>query len=70
MEGDVAASVEDVTAGTASAQAHLAFVAGAGRGSLVAATLLATNWLLVAVVVRTPQSAGGAEPALIDWAPQ
>jgi len=66
MEGDVAARIDDVAAGTALAQAHHAFVAGADRGSLVAATLLATSWILVAVVVRTPQGAFGAEPALID----
>jgi EmrB/QacA subfamily drug resistance transporter len=53
-------------AGTALAQAHHAFVAGADRGFLVAATLLATSWLLVAGVVRTPQNAVGAEPALVD----
>jgi predicted MFS family arabinose efflux permease len=53
-------------AGTALAQAHHAFVAGADIGFLVAASLLAASWLLVAVVVRTPQSAVGAEPALID----
>jgi len=49
------------TAGTALQQAHHAFVAGADRGFLVAAIFLATSWLLVAVVVRTPQSAVGAE---------
>ena len=53
-------------AGTAMAQAHHAFVAGADRGFLVAATLLAASWLLVAVVVRTPQSAVGAQRVLID----
>lgn len=37
-------------------QAHHAFVAGADRGFLVSATLLAASWLLVAVVVRTPQN--------------
>lgn len=38
-------------------QAHHAFVAGADRGFLVSATLLAASWLLVAIVVRTPQRA-------------
>jgi hypothetical protein len=41
-------------------------VAGADQGFLVSATLLAASWLLVAVVVRTPQSAVGAAPALVD----
>lgn len=58
------------TAGTAPQQAHHAFVAGADRGFLVAAIFLATSWLLVAVVVRTPQSAVGVEPVQIDWPPR
>jgi EmrB/QacA subfamily drug resistance transporter len=53
-------------ASTALAQAHHAFVAGADRGFLVSASLLATSWLLVAVVVRTPQDAVGAEPTRVD----
>ena len=53
-------------AGTALEQAHHAFVAGADRGFLVAATLLAASWLLVAAVVRSPQNAVSTKPALID----
>lgn len=47
-------------------QAHHAFVAGADRGFLVSASLLAVSWLLVAVVVRTPQGAVAAEPVPVD----
>jgi predicted MFS family arabinose efflux permease len=54
------------TAATTLVQAHHAFVAGADRGFLVAASLLAASWLLVAVVVRTPQRSLGAEPAMVD----
>jgi EmrB/QacA subfamily drug resistance transporter len=54
------------SARTALQQAHHAFVAGADRGFLVAATLLAASWLLVATVVRTPQNAVSTERALID----
>jgi EmrB/QacA subfamily drug resistance transporter len=53
-------------AGTALEQAHHAFVAGADRGFLVAATLLAASWLLVAAVVRTRQNAVGTQPAPTD----
>jgi hypothetical protein len=54
------------SARTALQQADHAFVAGADRGFLVAATLLAASWLLVAIVVRTPQNTVGTEPAPID----
>jgi hypothetical protein len=54
------------SAGTALEQAHHAFVAGADRGFLIAATVLAASWLLVAAVVRTPQNAVSTQPAPID----
>jgi predicted MFS family arabinose efflux permease len=53
-------------AGSALEQAHHAFVAGADRGFLVAALFLTVSWLLAAVVVRTPQGAVGAQPALVE----